>query len=154
MAENLCVQNCGTSALLCTVALLARRRLGLHGADLPTGDPQGVGHQPLPHWAAARCAAGLESGEPLGAEFRKDAAREIEAFKQAYRLRNPGADVDKLTDADLLRESMNTIGRGASSASTSAASSPWPCSPKAGTPTESLTSSVFAPSAASCSASR
>lgn len=53
----------------------------------------------------------LESGEPLGAEFRKAAAREIEAFKQSYRLRNPGADVDKLTDADLLREAMNTIGK-------------------------------------------
>jgi type III restriction enzyme len=53
----------------------------------------------------------LESGEPLGAEFKKDAAREIEAFKQAYRLRNPGADVEKLTDADLLREAMNTIGK-------------------------------------------
>ena len=53
----------------------------------------------------------LESGDPLGADFRKDAAREIEAFKQAYRLRNPGADVDKLTDADLLREAMNTIGK-------------------------------------------
>ncbi len=53
----------------------------------------------------------LESGEPLGADFKKDAAREIEAFKQAYRLRNPGADVDKLTDADLLREAMNTIGK-------------------------------------------
>lgn len=53
----------------------------------------------------------LESGEPLGADFRKDAAREIEVFKQAYRLRNPGADVDKLTDADLLREAMNTIGK-------------------------------------------
>ncbi len=56
-------------------------------------------------------SAQLESGEPLGADFRKDAAREIEAFKQAYRLRNPGADVDKLTDADLLREAMNTIGK-------------------------------------------
>ena len=56
-------------------------------------------------------SAQLESGEPLGAEFRKDAAREIEAFTQAYRLRNPGADVDKLTDADLLREAMNTIGK-------------------------------------------
>ncbi|HET8661699.1 MAG TPA: hypothetical protein VFM55_22230, partial [Micromonosporaceae bacterium] len=53
----------------------------------------------------------LESGEPLGADFRKDAAREIEAFKQAYRLRNPGADADALTDADLLREAMNTIGK-------------------------------------------
>ncbi len=56
-------------------------------------------------------SAQLESGEPIGAEFRKDAAREIEAFKQAYRLRNPGADVDKITDADLLREAMNTIGK-------------------------------------------
>jgi hypothetical protein len=56
-------------------------------------------------------SAQLESGEPLGADFRKDAAREIEAFKQAYRLRNPGADVDKLTDSDLLREAMNTIGK-------------------------------------------
>lgn len=56
-------------------------------------------------------SAQLESGEPLGADFRKDAAHEIEAFKQAYRLRNPGADVDKLTDADLLREAMNTIGK-------------------------------------------
>lgn len=53
----------------------------------------------------------LESGEPLGAEFKKDAAREIEAFKHAYRLRNPGADVDRLTDGDLLREAMNTIGK-------------------------------------------
>ena len=53
----------------------------------------------------------LESGEPLGADFKKAAAREIEAFKQSYRLRNPGADVDKLTDADLLREAMNTIGK-------------------------------------------
>lgn len=53
----------------------------------------------------------LESGEPLGPEFKKDAAREIEAFKHAYRLRNPGADVEKLTDADLLREAMNTIGK-------------------------------------------
>jgi type III restriction enzyme len=56
-------------------------------------------------------SAQLESGEPLGPEFRKDAAREIEAFKHAYRLRNPGADVDKLVDADFLREAMNTIGK-------------------------------------------
>jgi type III restriction enzyme len=53
----------------------------------------------------------LESGEPLGVDFRKAAAREIEAFKQSYRLRNPGADVDKITDGDLLREAMNTIGK-------------------------------------------
>jgi type III restriction enzyme len=53
----------------------------------------------------------LESGEPLGAEFRKDAAHEIELFELEYRQRNPGADVERLTDADLLREAMNTIGK-------------------------------------------
>lgn len=55
-------------------------------------------------------SAELESGETLGAEFRKDAAREIEAFKRALRLRT-GSDVDELTDSDLLREAMNTIGK-------------------------------------------
>jgi len=53
----------------------------------------------------------VESGEPLSAEFKRDAAHEIELFKQAYRSRNPGADVDQLTDGDLLREAMNTIGK-------------------------------------------
>lgn len=53
----------------------------------------------------------LESGEPLGPEFKKAAAREIDAFKRAYRERNPGADPEKITDADLLREAMNTIGK-------------------------------------------
>lgn len=56
-------------------------------------------------------SAQLESGEPLSAEFKKDAAREIEEFKKLYKLRNPGADPDKLTDADFLREAMNTIGK-------------------------------------------
>jgi len=56
-------------------------------------------------------SAQLESGEPLGADFRKDAALEIEAFKRDFRLREPGADPDSLTDADLLREAMNTIGK-------------------------------------------
>jgi len=56
-------------------------------------------------------SAQLESGEPLSAEFKKDAAREIEEFKKLYKLRNPGADPDKLTDGDLLREAMNTIGK-------------------------------------------
>ena len=56
-------------------------------------------------------SAQLESGQPLLAEFRHDAAHEIEAFKRLYRERNPGADVEALTDADYLREAMNTIGR-------------------------------------------
>lgn len=53
----------------------------------------------------------LESGEGMKADFKKAAAEEIEAFKLAYRKSNPGADVSKLDDTDLLREVMNTVGK-------------------------------------------
>ena len=56
-------------------------------------------------------SAQLESGEPLKGEFKESVAGEIEAFKSEYRRRNPGADVDKITDAELLREVMNTVGK-------------------------------------------
>jgi len=56
-------------------------------------------------------SARLESGDPLGGDFLADASVEVAAFKADYRVRNPGADVDKLTDADLLREAMNTVGK-------------------------------------------
>jgi type III restriction enzyme len=53
----------------------------------------------------------LESGEALTDEFRKVAAREIEDFKRELRQRGDARDVDKLTDADILREVMNTVGQ-------------------------------------------
>jgi len=53
----------------------------------------------------------LESGEAMSPEFKKIAAREIEEFKQEYRIRYPGRDADDLTDEDLLREVMNTVGK-------------------------------------------
>jgi len=53
----------------------------------------------------------LESGEGLSADFKKIAAREIEEFKREYRLRFPGRDAEDLTDDDLLREVMNTVGK-------------------------------------------
>ena len=53
----------------------------------------------------------LESGESMSNEFKKIAAREIEEFKTEYRSRFPGRDVDNLTDEDLLREVMNTVGK-------------------------------------------
>ena len=56
-------------------------------------------------------SAQLESGEALKPDFKAAAAREIEVFKSEFRLRNPGGDVDKLTDEDLLREVMNTVGK-------------------------------------------
>lgn len=56
-------------------------------------------------------SAQLESGELLSDDFKHAAAREIEIFKSEYRRRYPGADVEKLTDEDLLREVMNTVGK-------------------------------------------
>ncbi len=53
----------------------------------------------------------LESGEAMSREFKKIAAQEIEEFKDDCRKRFPGRDVDKITDEDLLREVMNTVGK-------------------------------------------
>jgi len=53
----------------------------------------------------------LESGETMSKEFKQIAAREIEDFKAEYRARFPGRDTDSLTDEDLLREVMNTVGK-------------------------------------------
>ncbi|WP_344068108.1 BPTD_3080 family restriction endonuclease [Nostocoides vanveenii] len=56
-------------------------------------------------------SAQLESGEALQDDFKKAAGLEIAKFKDEYRRRNPGADTEKLTDQDLLREVMNTVGK-------------------------------------------
>lgn len=53
----------------------------------------------------------LESGEGMSADFKKIAATEIEEFRDAYRDRFPGRDADALTDEDILREVMNTVGK-------------------------------------------
>jgi type III restriction enzyme len=53
----------------------------------------------------------LESGEGMSDDFKKIAAREIEEFKAEYRARFPGRDAEDLTDEDLLREVMNTVGK-------------------------------------------
>jgi len=53
----------------------------------------------------------LESGEAMSKEFKKIASREIEEFKSEYRIRFPGRSTEKLTDEDLLREVMNTVGK-------------------------------------------
>jgi len=53
----------------------------------------------------------LESGEALSDEFKQIASAEIERFKEEVKLRFPGRDADSLTDEDLLREVMNTVGK-------------------------------------------
>ena len=47
----------------------------------------------------------------MSPEFKKIAAREIDEFKTEYRIRFPGRDAENLTDEDLLREVMNTVGK-------------------------------------------
>ena len=56
-------------------------------------------------------SAQLESGEALDPAFKKLAAAEIEEFKREWVLRSPGRSVEEITDEDLLREVMNTIGK-------------------------------------------
>ncbi|BAZ71324.1 type III restriction-modification enzyme, R/helicase subunit (plasmid) [Fischerella sp. NIES-4106] len=53
----------------------------------------------------------LESGESMTAEFKQLAAREIEEFKAEYRNRYPASNPDKITNEDLLREVLNTVGK-------------------------------------------
>src|SRR6202162_548181 len=53
----------------------------------------------------------LESGEAMAPEFKKIVAAETEEWKAEYRERFPGRDARDLTDEDLLREVMNTVGK-------------------------------------------
>lgn len=53
----------------------------------------------------------LDSGDSLNDDFKKAAAHEIESFKIEFRRRYPDRDPDSITDADILREVMNTVGK-------------------------------------------
>lgn len=53
----------------------------------------------------------LESGDAMSSDFKQAAAIQIEEFKADYRRRFPGRSTDDLTDEDLLREVMNTVGK-------------------------------------------
>jgi len=53
----------------------------------------------------------LESGDALDSNFREMAAPEIDRFRRELAHRNGSAEVEKLTDQDLLREVMNTVGK-------------------------------------------
>ncbi|MCS7210382.1 MAG: hypothetical protein RMI34_02615 [Chloroherpetonaceae bacterium] len=53
----------------------------------------------------------LDSGEDIDEAFKKTFAKEIEIFKQEYQKRFPGRGAEHITDADILREVMNTVGK-------------------------------------------
>jgi type III restriction enzyme len=56
-------------------------------------------------------SAQLDRGDALDPAFRKAAHAEIERFKQEYVTRFPGRSADEITDEDILREVMNTVGK-------------------------------------------
>jgi type III restriction enzyme len=56
-------------------------------------------------------SAQLESDKGMIADFKQLAAAQVEEFKADYRRRFPGRDAEGLTDEDLLREVMNTVGK-------------------------------------------
>jgi len=53
----------------------------------------------------------LEHSGQIDESFKKIFAPEIERFKRQYRQRHPDKSIDQLTDADLLREIVNTVGK-------------------------------------------
>ena len=53
----------------------------------------------------------LDHSGQVSDDFKKVFATEIAEFKREYRLTHPHRSVDALTDADLLREVVNTVGR-------------------------------------------
>ncbi|MDA8311414.1 MAG: DEAD/DEAH box helicase family protein, partial [Actinomycetota bacterium] len=53
----------------------------------------------------------LDSGEALTLEVRRAASVEIDEFKRELKERGVGADAENLSDEDILREVMNTVGK-------------------------------------------
>lgn len=53
----------------------------------------------------------LENSGQVDDAFKRVFAPEIEAYKREYRIRYPERSVDQITDASLLREVVNTVGR-------------------------------------------
>ena len=56
-------------------------------------------------------SAQLDRGDALDPAFRKAATAEIDQFKREYVARYTGRNADDVTDEDILREVMNTVGK-------------------------------------------
>ncbi|MEI6949944.1 DEAD/DEAH box helicase family protein [Paraflavisolibacter sp. H34] len=53
----------------------------------------------------------LENSNQVNDDFKKVFAPEIEKFKQDYRIMHPDRSVENISDADILREVVNTVGK-------------------------------------------
>ena len=89
-----------------------------------TNTPAGWAYRPV---TSSWTPNSSTEGDALSPEFKRAASAEIEQFKREYRERFPGADVESLTDEDVLREVMNTVGKPGDSEATSAVSSQFRC---------------------------
>ena len=56
-------------------------------------------------------SAQLESGDALTEDFKRVASKEIDDFKREYANRLGGKDIESISDSDILREVMNTVGK-------------------------------------------
>lgn len=56
-------------------------------------------------------SAALEDSDQVGDEFKNIFATEIELFKKEYRITHPDKSVEAITDAMILREVLNTVGK-------------------------------------------
>jgi len=53
----------------------------------------------------------LEEGEQIDEDFKKEFAAEIEQFKRDYKYLHPDKSVENITESDILREVVNTVGK-------------------------------------------
>lgn len=53
----------------------------------------------------------LEESEQINEDFKKEFAPEIEQFKRQYKYLHPDKSVENITEADILREVVNTVGK-------------------------------------------
>ncbi|MCR5888351.1 DEAD/DEAH box helicase family protein [Hymenobacter sp. J193] len=56
-------------------------------------------------------SSALDNSDQVDEQFKRVFGPEIERFKQDYRIMHPGRSVENLTDGDLLREVVNTVGK-------------------------------------------
>ncbi len=53
----------------------------------------------------------LENSNQINEDFKKIFSPEIDVFKREYRVTHPDKSVEQITDADILREVVNTVGK-------------------------------------------
>ncbi len=83
-----------------------------HHGNLPLFDNVGADGNWIPRQVSVIVdSKAIDSGDQLSPQFRAAAAVEIARFRREHELRNPGERLEKISEEDLLREVMNTVGK-------------------------------------------